>query len=255
MQKHNKYLIVTIWIATIAFIGAGFVGWGSLQFGSKVGNIARVGDIDITREQFDLTYRNTYQRYNQMLKGQLDEKKAKEIGIAQQTFSTLAREALLLNLAQEFGIVVNDEEVLQELYKIPSFQTKKVFDNSLYQGYLKSQRLKAKTFEAVIHKELVVQKLLKLLASEGFKFEDEIVMGALSVSDKIAYRVLDKRDIVVDNNLSQLKAYWQKNKAQYKTNKQYQLDILWTDTKETNVTTSELEEKIQKTCTKTVHSI
>ncbi len=242
MQKHNKYLIVTIWIATIAFIGAGFVGWGSYQYGAKAGTIAKVGNIDISKEEFDFSYGTTYQKYNQMLKGQLDEKKAKEIGIAQQTFSTLAREALLLNLAQEFGIVVNDEEVLQELYKIPSFQTKKVFDKSVYQGYLKSQRLKAKTFEAVIHKELVVQKLLKLLASEGFKFEDEIVMGALSVSDKVAYRVLDKGDIVVDNNLSQLQAYWQKNKSQYKTNKQYQLDILWTDTEETNVTASELEE-------------
>ena len=45
MQKHNKYLVWTIWIATIAFIGAGFVGWGSYSFGSKAGNVAKVGDV------------------------------------------------------------------------------------------------------------------------------------------------------------------------------------------------------------------
>jgi peptidyl-prolyl cis-trans isomerase D len=49
MQKHNKYLIVTIWIATIAFIGAGFVGWGSYSYGSKVSAIAQVGDVDIKK--------------------------------------------------------------------------------------------------------------------------------------------------------------------------------------------------------------
>ena len=45
MQKHNKYLIITIWVATIAFIGAGFVGWGSYQYGSKAGAIGKVGDV------------------------------------------------------------------------------------------------------------------------------------------------------------------------------------------------------------------
>ena len=35
MQRHKKYLIVTIWISTIAFIGAGFVGWGQYSYGDK----------------------------------------------------------------------------------------------------------------------------------------------------------------------------------------------------------------------------
>ena len=47
MQKNNKYLVWTIWVATFAFIGAGFVGWGSYSFGSKAGNIAKVGEVEI----------------------------------------------------------------------------------------------------------------------------------------------------------------------------------------------------------------
>ena len=29
MQRHKRWLVITIWISTIAFVGAGFVGWGS----------------------------------------------------------------------------------------------------------------------------------------------------------------------------------------------------------------------------------
>ena len=81
MQKHNKYLIVTIWVATIAFIGAGFVGWGSYQYGSKASAIGKVGDIEITQEKFDMTYQNLYNRYNDIFKGKFDEAKAKEMGL------------------------------------------------------------------------------------------------------------------------------------------------------------------------------
>jgi len=35
MQTHKKWLIITIWIATIAFVGAGFVGWGAYSYGKK----------------------------------------------------------------------------------------------------------------------------------------------------------------------------------------------------------------------------
>jgi len=49
MQKKKKYLIVTIWVSTIAFIGAGFVGWGAYDYGSKASSIAKVGDVDVKR--------------------------------------------------------------------------------------------------------------------------------------------------------------------------------------------------------------
>jgi peptidyl-prolyl cis-trans isomerase D len=241
MQKHNKYLIVTIWIATIAFIGAGFVGWGSYQYGSKAGSIAKVGNIDITREKFDISYRNLYQRYNQMLRGQLDDKKAQELGIAEQTFTSLAREALLLNLAQEFGIVVSDEEIFNELSKIPSFQKDKIFDKSIYSAYLKSQRISAKSFESMIHDQTVIQKLFDLLDIKGVPFEDKVILSALNIADKIAYRVLSTDDVNITTDDTEIKKYWEEHKSSYMTKQKYQLDILWKDSSDANVTEVEIE--------------
>ncbi|MEA3491642.1 MAG: peptidylprolyl isomerase [Campylobacterota bacterium] len=242
MQKHNKYLIVTIWIATIAFIGAGFVGWGSYQYGAKAGAIGKVGDIEITKEAFDLAYGDTYQRYNQMMQGKLDEKKAREMGLAQQTFSTLAAQALLLNLAKEFGIVVSDEEILEQLHKIGSFQKSGKFNKTIYEGFLKSRRLKAKTFEKVIHEQTIIQKLFTLLGVKSLPFEREVLSAAISVSDKIAYKVLTSKDINLTTDEKQLKSYWESQKSSYMTPKKYLLDILWTESADTVVSEEEIAE-------------
>ena len=48
MQKHKKYLVITIWVSTIAFVGAGFVGWGSYDFSSTSNAVAVVGENKVS---------------------------------------------------------------------------------------------------------------------------------------------------------------------------------------------------------------
>lgn len=59
MQKHKKYLIITIWISTIAFVGAGFVGWGSYSFSSTSNAVAVVGDRKISIENYNANMQNS----------------------------------------------------------------------------------------------------------------------------------------------------------------------------------------------------
>jgi len=242
MQKHNKYLIVTIWIATIAFIGAGFVGWGSYQYGSKASSIAQVGDIEIKQAKLDMSYRNIYQQYNQMLQGKLDDKKAKEMGLIKQAFGSLVTQAQLLNLAQEFGIIVSDTQVYNKIASIPSFQTNNKLDEKIYRSYLTSQRLKAKDFEAIIRDEATIEKLFSLLGSTILPYEEQVLKSAVSVSDKISYIVLSENDINLTISENDVKTFWEKNKASYITTKKYKMDILWTESKDTEVTEKEISD-------------
>ena len=75
MQRHKKWLIITIWISTIAFVGAGFVGWGQYSYGDKAGAVAKVGKIEITQGELQKAYSRLYTRYNQMLQGNFMKKK------------------------------------------------------------------------------------------------------------------------------------------------------------------------------------
>lgn len=241
MQKHNKYLVWTIWVATIAFIGAGFVGWGSYDFGSKAGNVAKVGNIEIKQSKLNMVYSNIYNQYNEMMQGKLDDKKAKEMGLVKQAFATLATQAKILNFAQDIGIVVSDKEVADMLESIKGFQKDGVFNKKIYEGYLKSQRLKAKVFEATLRDELTINKTLALLQTESLPLEEEALSAAMNAADKLLYKVLTPSDINLTIDESKLKAYWESQKENFMTKKTYTLSVLWTPSSDTAITDEELK--------------
>ena len=55
MQRHRKYLVVTMWISAIAFVGAGFVGWGQYSYGEKQGKQSELTAIRKNSHQFIIT--------------------------------------------------------------------------------------------------------------------------------------------------------------------------------------------------------
>lgn len=241
MQKHNKYLVWTIWIATIAFIGAGFVGWGSYSFGSKASSIAKVGDIDIKQSKLNMVYSSIYAQYNQALGGKLDDKKAQEMGLIKQAFSQLETQAKLLNLANELGIIVTDAEIVKKLQSIPAFQDNGAFKRDIYDGYLKSQRLKAKDFEQTLREDITIQKTLALVNVEALDLEIDAIGAGMNVSDKIAYIALSNDDLKFVLDESKVKAYWDMQKDNFKTKQSYNLSVVWTQTSDMNVSDKEIK--------------
>jgi len=241
MQKHNKYLVWTIWVATIAFIGAGFVGWGSYSFGSKAGNVAKVGDIEIKQTKLNTVYSGIYAQVNQQLQGKLDEEKAKQMGLIKQAFAQVATQAKVLNFAKDAGIVVSDKELVSKLSTIQGFQKDGVFDKEIYDGYLKSQRLKAKDFEATLKEEIAISKTLALLQTEGLPLEVEALGAAINVADKVAYKVLTEADITYVSDDAKVKAFWETQKENYMTKKEYDLSLVWTSNEDVVITEEELK--------------
>ena len=82
MQKHRKYLVVTIWVSTIAFAGAGFVGWGTYDLNaSRASSVAKVGHRNISIQEFQNRYGQLHAYYSQLFDEQLSDEKASELGI------------------------------------------------------------------------------------------------------------------------------------------------------------------------------
>lgn len=233
MQKHNKYLVWTIWIATIAFIGAGFVGWGSYQFGANSGKIAKVGDITIDKTKYDFTYRSIYDNYNKQLQGQLDEKKAKELKIEEQAMAMLESQAKLLNLAKHYGIQVSDTEIAQAIQSTEGFQTNGKFDKKIYEQQLANIKLKPATYDAMLKDEITITKLISLLKSTPTEYENKIIASALLAENNIKYKVLTSKDVTIDTSDKSLNDYWVKNKNKFKTPTKYQVEILLTPLEKT----------------------
>jgi len=242
MQKNNKYLVITIWIATIAFIGAGFVGWGSVNFGTKASSVAKVGDVAITKAKYSFNYNNLYNQYAQKLGNKFDRKAAKDMGLDKQVYQNLVTQALLLNKAKEYGIIATDEEVGREIVSYPTFQDQNgVFNKSIYNNFLRARGLKASEFENILRDDLIIRKLFKVINVKPLDYEKEVMKSTFKIADKIKYAVLKKDDINVTVNEEDAKKYWAKNKLNYLTNTTYSLDLLWTKTDDVNVTDSDVE--------------
>jgi len=215
MQRHKKWLIITIWISTIAFIGAGFVGWGQYSYGDKAGAVAKVGDVEISQGELQKAYSRLYTQYNQVFKGNFDEEKAKQFGLQKQALQRLLQQALILNLAKEYDLTVSDKEVIQVLRSQKAFYKNGLFDPELYKQILSQNRLTPTEYEAELKKELLIDKTLKLLPVKVSKTETNVLASIFKIADKIDYKVLTLNDMKVKVSDKKLKEFWQTRKNNF----------------------------------------
>jgi len=239
MQEHRKYLVITIWISTIAFVGAGFVGWGSYQYGGAGNAVAKVDKQKIDMTTYQLAYQNLYNQYNFIFGGNLDEATAKEIGLPEVALNNLINQAHFLNLADSYGIIVSDEEVANEIVQIQSFQVDGVFDAQLYRQTLSQMRLKPSDFERIVADEIKLNKLLSLFAIKPTQLEKEVLQTV--VADKIEYKVLGLDDISVSISQEQVKAYYEQNKDRYMTQREYLFEVYFTPSEGIEYTHEDIE--------------
>ncbi|WP_295052070.1 peptidylprolyl isomerase [Sulfuricurvum sp.] len=226
MQRHRKYLVITIWISTIAFIGAGFVGWGQYNYGDKAGSVAKVGDISVTSAELQKSYSNLFNQYNQLFQGKFDEKQAKQFGLQRQALRQLVNQALVLNLANSYGMIVTDQELWNVIKAQPAFAKEGTFDKAVYAEVLKQNRLSIKEYEESMKKELLIQKTLYLLSSGSKPIEENAIADALGVSDKINYKILTPNMISLVPNDAELKTLWAKRSSEFKTSPNFEISYV-----------------------------
>ena len=226
MQHHRKYLVITIWVSTIAFIGAGFVGWGQYDYGNKASAVAQVGDVSITTEEFQKSYSNLFNQYNQVFQGKLDEKQAQQFGLQRQALQTLVSQALILNLANSYKITVSDEELFNVIKNEKAFAKAGAFDKQMYSEVLSHNHLTIKEYEAGIRKELLIQKTLYLFTPAARTLETNTIASAMGVADKIEYKLLTPNMISLSSDEAGLKAFWEKHQNEFKKEASYDLSII-----------------------------
>lgn len=226
MQKHKKYLIITIWISTIAFIAAGMVGWGAYNFSSSTNSVAKVGNLDITANDLNLEYNNIIRNYERSSGLTLDNEQAKALGIENMAMQMLINKALLENFALDSGIRISDDEVFKEISNIKDFQKNDIFDAELYKEILKQNRIKPLDFEERTRKDLLIQKILSLFPSIITPLEKEILNLTINLQDKLSVQIIPARSVKVNITDDALKEHYEKNKDKYKSPKRFEIKLI-----------------------------
>ncbi len=219
MQTHRKWLVITIWIATIAFIGAGFVGWGQFQFGKSQSAVAKVGDTEVTIQDWQEAYQNLFQIENQKLGGRLDDATAEKMGLKVKALQQAINTAALRQYAKDLGLVVTDQDVARKI--LSTFGNEKT-----YKTYLRNIGEKPANFEAKLRKLILVEKLLDYLHLKPTKTELLSIASALYNADKLQIKILNKSNVKVSLTEEEIKAYWEKHKNEFLTPEKYKIALV-----------------------------
>lgn len=227
MQRHKKYLIVTIWISTIAFVLGAYanIDWTQL-FRQNANTAAKVGNIEITISELNKSYSRLYAEYSKMLQGNFDEEKANSFGLKKQALKQLIDQALILNLAKSYDLTVSNEELLAELKTQEYFFKEGVFDKDIYKEVLSKNKLSVKEYETDVKKQILIQKTLKLLPVELSTNESAIIDSIMNIADKIEYKVLSDKDISIDTSDASIKPFWENKQQDFMTEVSYEVNYI-----------------------------
>ena len=227
MQHHNKYLVITIWVATFAFIGAGFVGWGAYDLNTdRATSVAKVGDRSVSVSEFQQAYANNYNYYNQQLGGKLTKEDADKMGLEKIVMQNIINETLLLNFADSLGLSVLDSDIKDKLKSDKNFQINGVFNKNRYYSLLKNQSIGPKEYELGLKKELLLNKLQSVLKLPVSKREIEVFTSSLFMQDKLMIGRITVDPSSISIKAKDIKKFWESTKDNYKTKKQYLLDTI-----------------------------
>lgn len=225
MQRHKKWLITTVWVSTIAFVGAGFVGWGSYDFGKSGGIIAKIGDREASMTSLQNEYNNIYNQYARMFGNSFNQEMAKQLNLEDVAYNSLIQKNLLLSFADEIGLDITDEEVAKELLKIPSFIKDGKFDKETYIKVLAQNRTNPNDFEEDLKHDLLAQKVQKLFTLDTTKSEIENIGQLLFAEDKIKIKIIDESSIAVSQDEAKMKEFYEANKNNYMSANSYELEF------------------------------
>lgn len=180
MRKHAQSpLIKALLIAVAAsfFIGFGILtGLRRLSPGELDRNtIAVVNDQVITLGQFQRSYQQAVQRYQEDFETELDDTLIQQLNIRENTLNNLIENALLREKARGLGLKVTDEEVKFSIISLPAFQNEQErFDRNRYLQVLRYHRMSPGDFEEAQRERLLVSRLETILRDSVSVTEEEL---------------------------------------------------------------------------------
>ncbi len=224
MQRHKKWLVITIWISTIAFVGAGFVGWGSYDYGKNGKAVAVVGDREVSVEEYQQEYSNIYEQYAKMFGSMFNKELAEQLKLKDVAYKQVLQKNLILSYADSLGLDVTNEDIAKELVKYNVFLKDGKFDKDTYVKVLAQNKLTPKVFEDSLKRGLLLQKVQLFFNLNPNSVEVENLNRLLFVEDDISIKILNSSDIKIDVKNDELKKYWEENKNSYKSEVSYDLE-------------------------------
>lgn len=177
LRKNAKYFYFLFFLVIITFVfwGVGTVDKPTVQY------VAEVDGQKISAERFWRNYEEIRRFYREVFKDKADEV---EKGLKEKVLEDLINEEVLLWLAKKYDIEATDKEVQDVIIHDPRFMRNGIFQRDIYFQILKLNRLNPAQYEALLKRQITIDKTLQLIASSKGTSEvsDEAYIKAFLIS-------------------------------------------------------------------------
>ena len=223
---------VAVW-AILALLIVGLAGFGATNFGGNVQNVGRVGEVEITVDDYARALQNELQRLSQQTGQSLTLAQAQAFGLDRAILQRLVGQAALTNEAQRIGLSVGDEQVRREIVAIPAFQgVDGAFDREGYAFVLERSGLTPAEFEEEVRDD-TARRLLQSAISGGVvappTFVDTLYAYAREARD-ISWVTLQPGDLeqpVGDPTEDQVQAFYEANPELFTAPEAREITYAW----------------------------
>ncbi|QLB12669.1 peptidyl-prolyl cis-trans isomerase D [Bisgaardia hudsonensis] len=165
----NSIIIKIIFgFIAVSFVLSGVAGYMFTQIDTSV---AKVNGEEISQQTFSQQYNNAYQNASQELGSQfaaVADSPEFINSLRMQVLNRLIDEELLRQYTNELKLGISDDQIKQEIVKIPSFQKDGKFDNDLYKQFLQINGISSNTYASYIREALKVSQIQSGIAQSDF---------------------------------------------------------------------------------------
>lgn len=171
---NSLVLKIVFVIIILSFV---LTGVGSYLIGGSSNHAAKVNGTAISQVQLQ----QAFQQEKQVLQERLGDQFA-EIASSEQGMQMLRRQALerligvtLLNqYSNQLGLTASDNQIKQDIYNMPIFQTDGHFDSGKYRTILSQHNVNADDFAQEIRQNLINRQLSKMYMTDEFVLPEEV---------------------------------------------------------------------------------
>ncbi len=226
-KAQSTFIQAIVLVIALVFV---FWGVGANMMDSQEAAIV-VNDEDISFQQYQRAYDQLLASYRQQLGGAVPESLLKSLGVKEQIKTQLIQQALLRQGAQTMGITVSGPEIQQNIQEMVQFQENGTFNMDKYKSILQSNRLTPHKFENSMRYDTLSSKGVQAIGDFATNVTDAEIDDLYQQSKEtitVSYAEINPATFIDKVTIEEnaLAAWYELNKAKYKTAPQVKLKFL-----------------------------
>jgi peptidyl-prolyl cis-trans isomerase D len=234
MRDYAKSWMIKIilWTVVASFVGTMFLVWG-MGDATSTGIVGTVDGKKIDYNEYQESYRRLLDFYKKQ-QGDINEEMFAPL-IKKAVIDSLVTRKLQLSVAEQEGLIVTDEEVIDEIQGMGIFKRDGRFDKDLYIRILQANKMNPGGFEDAVREDLLVKKVENFIR-DGVKVSKKEVKDAyIRANEKvdIDYLILAPSNFInrVTFTADKIEEFYNNNKSLFQRGEEIVVEYISADLK------------------------